>query len=236
MVPESVLKKRRTLEELRAKQAAASVTAKKDRRVKRVEAFKRAEKYVQEYRATENNAIRERRLAKAAGTIFVPPEAKLAFVIRIRGINQVSPKVRKILALFRLLQIHNGTFVKLNAATVNMLRWVEPYVAYGYPNLKTVKQLVYKRGYGKVNRQRIPLTDNSIIEKELGKFNIICMEDLVHEIFTVGPHFKEASNFLWPFKLSSPNGGYEHKLLHFNEGGQAGQRGENINAFIRKML
>eukprot|EP00955_Chlamydomonas_euryale_P045924 353273-Chlamydomonas_euryale.AAC.17 len=29
------------------------------------------------------------------------------------------------------------------------------------------------------------------------------MEDLVHEIFTVGPAFKQASNFLWPFKLSS---------------------------------
>ena len=39
--------------------------------------------------------------------------------------------------------------------------------------------------------------------QHLGKFGIICMEDLVHEIYTVGPHFKEASNFLWPFKLSS---------------------------------
>jgi large subunit ribosomal protein L7e len=38
----------------------------------------------------------------------------------------------------------------------------------------------------------------------LGKFNIICIEDLVHEIFTVGPNFKAATNFLWPFKLSSP--------------------------------
>jgi hypothetical protein len=30
----------------------------------------------------------------------------------------------------------------------------------------------------------------------LGKHNIICVEDLVHEIMTVGPHFKEANNFL----------------------------------------
>ena len=40
---------------------------------------------------------------------------------------------------------------------------------YRYPNLKSVRELVYKRGYGKVNGQRIPLTDNSIIEKCLGK-------------------------------------------------------------------
>ena len=31
-----------------------------------------------------------------------------------------------------------------------MLRIVEPFIAYGYPNLKSVRELVYKRGYGKV--------------------------------------------------------------------------------------
>jgi len=35
----------------------------------------------------------------------------------------------------------------------------------------------------------------------LGSKNILCMEDLIHEIYTVGPAFKEASNFLWPIKL-----------------------------------
>ncbi len=35
---------------------------------------------------------------------------------------QVAPKVRKVLQLFRLRQINNGVFIKLNQATVNMLR------------------------------------------------------------------------------------------------------------------
>lgn len=34
-----------------------------------------------------------------------------------------------------------------------------------YPNLKSVRELIYKRGYGKLNKQRIALTDNSIIEQ-----------------------------------------------------------------------
>ena len=54
---------------------------------------------------------------------------------------------------------------QVNKATVNMLRRVEPYITWGYPNLKTVRELVYKRGYGKVNKNRIPLTDNSIVEQ-----------------------------------------------------------------------
>merc|ERR1711907_615924 len=134
-----------------------------------------------------------------AGNFFLRPESKVVFAIRVRGIVGVSPKVRKVLQLLRLRQLHNGVFIRLNKATINMLRLVEPYVAYGYPNLKTVKALIYKRGFGKVNKQRIPIADNSVIEGVLGKHDIICVEDLIHEIFTVGPNFKAATNFLWPF-------------------------------------
>ena len=41
----------------------------------------------------ENDQIRLRREAKASGSFYVPAEAKVAFVMRIRGINGVSPKV-----------------------------------------------------------------------------------------------------------------------------------------------
>lgn len=104
-----------------------------------------------------------------------------------------------------------------------------------YPNLKTVRELLYKRGYAKVNKQRIPITDNSIIENALGKEGVICVEDLIHEIFTVGPNFKKANNFLWPFKLNNPNGGFRRKTNHFVEGGDFGNREENINSLVRKM-
>jgi large subunit ribosomal protein L7e len=59
------------------------------------------------------------------------------------------------------------------------------------PNLKTVRELIYKRGYGKVNKQRVPLSSNAIIEESLGKHDILSIEDLVHEIVTVGPNFKQ---------------------------------------------
>jgi hypothetical protein len=82
---------------------------------------------------------------------------------------------------------------------------------------------------------RTPITDNAVIEKHLGKQGIICTEDLIHEIFTVGPHFKvcalfgncgfvrlmflsqEANRFLWPFKLNSPLGGFSKKTVHYVE-------------------
>lgn len=116
------------------------------------------------------------------------------------------------------------------------MKIVEPWIAYGYPSLKTVRELIYKRGYGKVNKQRIALTDNSIIEESLGQFGIVCMEDLIHEVFTVGANFKQASNFLWPFKLSSPTGGFKkRKFRHFVEGGDLGNREEKINQLVSQM-
>ena len=159
------------------------------------------------------------------------------FVIRIRGIIGLSPKVKKILQLLRLRQIHNGVFVKINAATVKMLRLVEPFIAYGYPNLKSVRDLIYKRGFAKLSGQRVPISANTVIDVELGKYGIRSVEDLVHEIVTVGPHFKEANNFLWPFKLASHRGGFDvKKLNHFIEGGVAGMQGDKINKLVKKMI
>jgi large subunit ribosomal protein L7e len=177
------------------------------------------------------------RQAKAQNSFYVPTEAKLAFVVRIKGINKIAPKPRKILQLLRLTKINSGTFVKLNKATLQMLQWVSPYIAWGYPNLKSVRNLVYKRGFGKVNKQRIPLTDNTVIEQELGKYGIICVEDLVHEIFTVGPNFKQANAFLWAFHLSNPNGGFKGKKVpHFIAGGESGNREDKINALLARMF
>ncbi|KAH8052084.1 hypothetical protein JL721_10963 [Aureococcus anophagefferens] len=179
-------------------QEAAATKAKAAAAAKKEVTFKRAEK-----RPTPSTC----------------PEGKLAFVIRIRGIIGMSPKVKKILQLLRLRQLHSGVFVKLTGATTKMLRLVEPYIAYGEPNLKSVRECIYKRGYGK---------------GVLGKYDIICVEDLIHEIYTVGPHFREAANFLWPVKLSSPTGGFKAKLLHYNEGGDAA--GEKIHELVKKML
>lgn len=181
-------------------------------------------------------AIDNRRNAKAANQIFVAPEEKLVFVIRVRGTIGVSPKVKKILQLLRLRQIHNATFVRINAATEKMLRLIEPFIAYGYPNLKSVKDLIYKRGFGKVSGQRIPISSNTVVKAGLGgKFE--CIEDVIHEIYTVGDDFKQASNFLWPFKLNCPRGGFRGKMLnHHNEGGSCGQQGDKINKLIKKML
>lgn len=191
---------------------------------------------MKEYKALEREQIRLRRLAKSQGNFHVPAQPRVAFVVRLRGISNIPPKPRKIMQLLRLRQINNGVFLKLTNATQQMLQIITPYVAWGEPNLKSIRELLYKRGFAKINRQRIPITDNSVVEKELGKYGIISVEDLVHEIATAGPNFKVANAFLWPFQLSSPTGGFKkRKFLHFNEGGTAGDHESDINRLVRRM-
>merc|ERR1719174_2019253 len=183
VISENILKKQaRDAKLLKARQDGRKA-AKTARTKSRKEQFALAEKYFNEYQATDAALVKARRDAKAAGSFFVEAQPKVAFVIRIKGINKLAPKPKKILQLLRLRQLHKGVFVKLNKATWNMIRIIEPFVTFGYPSRETISKLVYKRGYGKVNRSRIPLTDNSIIADNLGG-GITCIESLIHEIVT----------------------------------------------------
>ena len=106
------------------------------------------------------------------------------------------------------------------------------------PLLLQVRDLVYKRGYAKINGQRVPITDNSIVEEQLSektKGAVICVEDLVNQIYTAGPFFKECTKFLWAFKMNNPVGGFSRIRHHFVEGGDAGNREEYVNELIRRM-
>jgi large subunit ribosomal protein L7e len=236
--PESVLKKEAAQKKQAEAKAAAAAEAEK-KAVADIEKFKaNSKKYDEEYAAAQKEAIENRRKAKASGGFYVPAEPKLVLVIRIRGCIGVSPKAKKVMQLFRLRQLNNATFVKLNEATIRMLRLIEAYVTYGYPTRATIQSLVYKRGFGKLNKQRIPIGENKVVEEGLGKHGICCTADLINEIYTVGPSFKQANNFLWPFKLGNPTGGFSRKtkLLHFLEGGESGARGEEINKLVKRMI
>eukprot|EP00178_Gracilaria_changii_P019391 TRINITY_DN5624_c0_g1_i4.p1 TRINITY_DN5624_c0_g1~~TRINITY_DN5624_c0_g1_i4.p1 ORF type:complete len:245 (+),score=36.49 TRINITY_DN5624_c0_g1_i4:20-754(+) len=191
------------------------------------------------YQNRQLELIQKARTAKENNSVYVPAEAPVLLVVRIKGINAIAPKPKKILRLFRLRQIHNAVFLRNNKATMNMLRVIEPWVTYGVPNRKTIAQLIYKRGFGKVNGQRIPLSSNFVIQQNLGEQGITCTEELINEIETCGENFKRANNFLWPFKLSSPLGGYtgkRGKRFSYLNHGEFGNRDVFINQFVRRMI
>jgi len=209
---------------------------------KREKQATRIEKYEEEYRNLKETRQKDVLQSRLDGNFYKQADPNVMIVIRIRGINRISPKVKKVLQLFRLLQIHNAVFVKVNKATTNMLQLIQPYVAYGYPNVSTIRSLIYKRGFAKIRHRpgaisRIPIMKNEFIEKHLGRRGVETVEDMVHQIYTVGPHFRAVSNFLWPFKLNCPRGGYRgRKRRHYNEGGSYGNWERHIDNMVMRML
>lgn len=235
--PETLLKKRKNADRQRVQkqQAASDRKNKLGTNNKRSLVFKRAEKFIKEYRDIEREENRVSKVIDNIERLDVPSQAKLVFVVRIKSQTKIAPKARKVLQLLRLSETDSGIFLKLTKSSAELLKIVEPYVAYGYPNLASVRKLIYKRGYAKVsNTERTPLTDNQMVENALGEYGIICLEDLIHEIYTMGPNFKVSTNFLWPFKLSTANAGLgvRQKIKKFVEREGLAEGVDDINALI----
>ena len=143
-------------------------------------------------------------------------EPTLLFIIRVRGPTAVNipAKAFKILTLLRLTEINTGVFVKLTKTVYPLLKLVAPYIVIGQPSLSSIRSIVQKRSKIMFKRpeeteeKEIQLNDNNIIEEQLGETGIICMEDIIHEINTMGESFQDVTFFLLPFKLNREVSGF----------------------------
>ncbi|XP_015871925.2 large ribosomal subunit protein uL30z [Ziziphus jujuba] len=235
-IPEVILKKRKSTEVLALRRKDQLEQRKFGYKKNKHESIKKPEEFIKEFRSKELDLIRlKHRVKRKRPAALLTPKSKLLFIIRIQGKNDMHPAVRKTLYSLRLRKIFSAVFVKVNAGVIEKLQRVEPYVTYGYPNLKNVRELIYKKGHAKIDKRRVPLTDNNIIEQALGKYGIICIEDMVNEIANVGPHFKEVTAFLCPFILSKPEGVLRGSKTVYKEGGDTGNREDEINELISKM-
>ncbi|XP_053770049.1 ribosomal protein uL30-like [Desmodus rotundus] len=235
LVPENLLKKRKAYQALKATQAKQALLERKEQRKGKDIKFKRLEWFLHDAWRQQRDKVRLRRLEVKPHGLEVPDEHTLAFVVRIQRVNGVSLTVQRTIARLRLKKIFSGVFVKVTPRTIKTLRIVEPYVTWGFPNLKSVRELILKRGQAKVKNKIIPLTDNTVIEEHLGKFGVICLEDLIHEIAFPGKNFQAVSGFLCPFQLSVARHATKNRVGFLKEMGLPGYRGERINQLIRQL-
>ncbi|CCF59998.1 hypothetical protein KAFR_0I02190 [Kazachstania africana CBS 2517] len=137
-------------------------------------------------------------------------KSTLLFVIRIKGPNLVNlpHKVNKILTTLRLDEINTGVFIKLTKSVYPLLKLISPYVVIGQPSLSTIRSLIQKRSKIVYNGSEIILNDNNIVEEKLGESGIICIEDMIHEIKSMGESFQTVTHFLLPFKLNNEVSGF----------------------------
>ncbi|KAM9896219.1 hypothetical protein OXX80_004209 [Metschnikowia pulcherrima] len=221
--PEVVLRKRKDADRKRIeKQDAARVMKEKKGRKVAVpgEKFIRAE--VLAARAVANK-IEEKRLdsilrhesGKNAISAQKESEPKLAFVIRIEKQKKNMNIPEKALNVFKILRLDEpnmGVFVKLTPTIEPALKLISPYVVVGSPSLASVRHLFHKRACIPSSEEGEPpvkLDNNQAVEDKFGgDLGFICIEDLIHEITSLGENFKAVTSWLAPFTLTAPVGGW----------------------------
>lgn len=152
----------------------------------------------------------------------------------------MSKVPRNILTRLRLQRAGDTTFMKLTPENRTILKRLDPYITYGVPNVQTVRDLIEKFGYVHEGDKKVPIKDNAMIErhfvsKGIDDGSIICLEDMVHEIATGGPHFDEVIEYLYPLKLRGMIK-YTKLPVLFSKGGTRGDRGTKINEFLSTFL
>uniref|UniRef100_A0A182WIS3 60S ribosomal protein L7 n=1 Tax=Anopheles minimus TaxID=112268 RepID=A0A182WIS3_9DIPT len=217
---------------------------------KKSTSFRKVTTVVAHARAAERDAKRIKRnflkrgvLPKTEGKLKVN---HLVLVFRHRGIKVVPNKdVMKTLVRLGLQFQRSATFHRLTPEIIAQLKIVEPFVIWGYPNVSVVQELLFKYvrlrcdQTGTESKKPVPLTSNKQVEDLFGSLGMLCVDDLVHEIINVGPHFDAIREKMRSFLLKNPVGGWKNakqkgKLRSI--GGEAGFRGDDINLLFRRLL
>lgn len=166
--------------------------------------YKKPEHFINKFLRAERDQNRIKRCIYSNKLFAAPPEEapKLLVVTHHRAHKIASPECRKILGSLALGQLHNTVLVRNDAQSLALLKLVEPYVIYGYPTIQTVRDLIFKHGFLKINGKKTAMNSNKMIEEHLGDHGIICIEDIVHELFAVSDNFDFVKQFLLPFRVS----------------------------------
>jgi large subunit ribosomal protein L7e len=248
LVSETLLKKRRSLDELALRRSTTVQVQNKRKRVVRGEnvTVKRPEQFVKESRIRQGslNKMNRRKntVAQKTKSDNIPKQEykqSVGFVVRIHEGRHSNEEIKKELKSMNLVKKYDAMFMKLDREGIARLKPLDAYVAYGYITEKSVIELVHRRAHIMEDGDKKALSDNMAVERALEDKNIICLNDLSHEIFAVGEHFIDAKDFLCTFSLASPTGFYQKSVLKVHDdveakGGFLG--GNGMEQFLHKIL
>ncbi|MCW8802552.1 MAG: 50S ribosomal protein L30 [Candidatus Bathyarchaeota archaeon] len=157
-------------------------------------------------------------------------EQRKCFVaVRIRGLSDISQETKDTMMMLRLTRNCHATILDDRPAYKGMLQKSKNCITWGEATKETVVALLKKRG-------RLPgdkkLTDE--VAKELGYDSL---DALAEAIVNVEVDFSSLPEVKPVFRLSPPSKGFKGKVKKsYAAGGEAGYRGEAINALVKRMI
>jgi len=150
-------------------------------------------------------------------------------VIRVRGIVNVKPDIKKTLQLFNLTKVNHCAILEENKVTKGMLQIAKDYITWGEIEKDVLTKLISSRG---------KLVGDKAITDEIIKSStsFSSIDKLSEAIINKKFKYKEVPNIKPIFRLSPPKNGYEGIKRSFVNKGALGYRREKINKLIERMI
>ena len=138
-------------------------------------------------------------------------------VIRVRGSVNVAREVKDTLKMLRLTRVNHCVVIPKNPNYEGMLGKAKAYITWGEITQDSLERLVSKRGRLPGDK-RIPEKEAKVIAGKIRKERSL----------------KDAG--IKPvFRLSPPSKGYSSVRINYPRG-DLGNRGENINELLKRMI
>ena len=149
--------------------------------------------------------------------------------VRVRGIVNIKPDIKKTLKLLRLTRANHCVLIAENNVYKGMLQVVKDYTTWGEINKELVSKLIASRG--------MLVGDKGITEEYVkSATSYDSIEKLSNAITDNKFKYGEIPDVKPLFRLSPPKKGYEGIKRSFTNGGALGYRGKNINRLIERMI
>ena len=150
-------------------------------------------------------------------------------VVRVRGIINVKNDIRDTLTMLGLGRVNHCVLISENPPNMGMVRKVKDYVTWGPIDIETATVLVKERGQLKGRKA----VDEKAL-KDLGKYK--SFEDLGKALADGDATWSKMDGTVRVFRLHPPRKGYEGIKRTFNMGGALGDRGQDINVLLQRMM
>jgi large subunit ribosomal protein L30 len=149
--------------------------------------------------------------------------------IRIRGIVNVNPDIKKTLRLLNLTRSNHCVLLEEKPSIKGMLQVAKDYITWGEIEKDILLKLISVRGKIAGDKE---LTEEYL--KSATSFDKF--DKLSSAIIDKKFNYKEIPNVKPIFRLNPPKNGYKSIKRPFNKKGALGYRGKKINNLIERMI
>jgi large subunit ribosomal protein L30 len=156
-------------------------------------------------------------------------QCKSLVVVKVRGTVSAQREARETLQFLHLEHTNHAVLIDSRAAYLGMLQRVQSYVTWGEVSKETISLMLQKRA-------RLA-GDKKLTQEYLDKAGYKSFDDLAEAIVNCTVEFHKLPDMQSRIRLHPPSKGYKGKVKKsFRAGGEAGNRGDEINKLVQRMI